>query len=441
MSGSSSPPTPVRREADPGIPTATLEEIDVLSEFAARPQRASNYRAECEAMTALAREMAERPHNILQRLTELALELCRADTAGISILNGEVFRWEALAGVFSSHRNSTMPRNASPCGVCIDRNATQLMSLADRCFPALRADPQFVEVLLIPFHDHGIPVGTIWIVAHSNERKFDREDERIVRSLAQFASAGWQMVKASEAAKELNRSKDEFIAVLSHELRNPIGSIRLIVDTLARRALDEARLQTCVKRLDRQTTSITRIVDDIRDLSRLVHRKLSIVPEKIDLRMVLGEVLEECRDRIDAAKLVARTELPAGPVTVLTDRIRLKQVLDNLLSNAIKFSYAGGMITVCLKTGDKRAIVEISDNGRGFDATSSEAIFEPFVQIGLADAREHEGLGLGLAISKQLLGLLGGTIGAHSDGLGQGATFMVSLPSTGEPPGYQKGAR
>ncbi len=429
MSGSSALLTSVRYQGAAGIPTATLQEVDVLAEFAARPLRASNYQAECAAMTALAREMAENPHNLLQRLTELALDLCHADTVGISILSGDIFRWEALAGMFSSYRNGTMPRDASPCGVCIDRNATQLMSLADRCFPALRAEPQFVEVLLIPFHDHGVPLGTIWIVAHSNDRKFDREDERIVRSLAQFASAGWQMLKASEAAAELNRSKDEFIAVLSHELRNPIGSIRLIVDTLAHRALDEAKLQACVERLDRQTTSITRIVDDIRDLSRLVHRKLSIVTEQIDLRIVLGEVLEECRHRLDAAKLVARTDLPKTPVTVLSDRIRLKQVLDNLLSNAIKFSYAGGTITVCLKTGDKGAIVEIGDNGCGFDAAATEAIFEPFVQIDQVGTREHDGLGLGLAISKQLLELLGGTIKAHSEGLGRGATFTLNLPN------------
>jgi signal transduction histidine kinase len=373
--------------------------------------------------------MAKNPRNLLQRLTEVALDLCRADTVGISILNGDIFRWEALAGVFSSYRNGTMPRDASPCGICIDRNATQLMSLADRCFPALRAEPQFVEVLLIPFHDHGVPVGTIWIVAHSNERKFDREDERIVRSLAQFASAGWQMVKAAEAAVESNRSKDEFIAVLSHELRNPIGSIRLIVDTMAQRALDEDRLRACIQRLDRQTASITRIVDDIRDLSRLVHRKLSIEREQIDLCSVIGEVLEERREQMDAAKLVARMEILRAPVTVFSDRIRLKQILDNLLSNAIKFGYAGGMITVCLKTNDHSAIVQISDNGRGFDAVSTESIFEPFVQIGQAGAREHEGLGLGLAISKQLLGLLGGTITAHSDGPGRGATFTVTLPN------------
>ena len=143
--------------------------------------------------------MTANPRNMLQKLVETAIDLCRADTAGISILEGDVFRWEALAGVFASYRGSMMPRDASPCGVCIDQNATQLMHLPDRCFPALLTEPRFVEAMLIPFHDHGKPVGTVWIVANNHKRKFDREDERVMCTLAQFASAGWQLWRAYEA--------------------------------------------------------------------------------------------------------------------------------------------------------------------------------------------------------------------------------------------------
>jgi GAF domain-containing protein len=95
------------------------------------------------------------------------------------------------------------------------------MRLADRCFPALRVEPRFVEALLIRFHGQAEPVGTVWIVSHSLERKFDREDERLIRSLSQFASAGWQLWKASERGEEAGRHKDEFLAMLGHEVRNP----------------------------------------------------------------------------------------------------------------------------------------------------------------------------------------------------------------------------
>ena len=107
-----------------------------------------------------------------------------------------------------------MPRDQSPCGVCIDRDATQLMHLADRCFPALLAEPRFVEALLIPFHVNGKPVGTVWIVSHTEDRKFDQEDERLVRELSLFASAGWQLLQTSEALDGTQRQKNDFIATL-----------------------------------------------------------------------------------------------------------------------------------------------------------------------------------------------------------------------------------
>src|SRR6266852_6501032 len=128
------------RKTDTAEQTATLAEVDIRSELLSRPPRTPNLAAEDRALTTLAREMAENPRNMLQKLVEMAVELCDADTAGISLLEGEVFRWEAVAGVFASHRNGTMPRAASPCGVCIDQNLPQLMHLPDRCFPALRVE-------------------------------------------------------------------------------------------------------------------------------------------------------------------------------------------------------------------------------------------------------------------------------------------------------------
>src|SRR5580698_1861791 len=273
MSVSTFPHEPSHHQANSDISNASFEDIDILPEFATRPQRLPDYRAEHYAMTVLATEMAENPRNMLQKLVDTARELCNADSAGISLLEGDRFRWEALSGALAIFPSATMPRDASPCGVCIDRNAPQLMHMPIRHFPSIPTEPRTVELLLIPFQDHGKPVGTIWIVAHSDERKFDREDERIVRSLAQFASAGWQLVKASEAAVESNRRKDEFIAVLSHELRNPISSMQLGLYTLAHMPLDEAKLQKSIARLERQTKTIARIVSDIGELSKLVHRK------------------------------------------------------------------------------------------------------------------------------------------------------------------------
>ena len=151
-------PSHPTRLADLTKRTVTFNEIDIRSELSARPQRTPDYAAEHRAIRVLTAEMTANPRNMLQKLVETAIDLCQADTAGISILEGDVFRWEALAGVFAAYRGSTMPRDASPCGVCVDQNATQLMHLPDRCFPALLTDPRFVEAMLIPFHDRGKPV-------------------------------------------------------------------------------------------------------------------------------------------------------------------------------------------------------------------------------------------------------------------------------------------
>jgi signal transduction histidine kinase len=300
------------------------------------------------------------------------------------------------------------------------------MRLPIRYFPSIPKEPATVELLLIPFHDHGKPIGTVWIVAHSDNRKFDREDERIVLFLAQFASAGWQLVKASEEAVESNRKKDEFIAVLSHELRNPISAMEMGLYALANASLDE-NLQKTVARLDRQTKRIGRVVNDIADLSRLVHRKVLIVRSDIDLRIIVLEVLEEWRERLKAASLTLLVQLPDAPVIIISDRIRLTQVFHNLLSNATKFTDSGRTISLKLDGDHKNVSVQISDTGRGFETGTSEAIFQPFAQFGESGVREH-GLELGLAISRQLIELLGGSITAQSDGLGREAMFTLTLP-------------
>ena len=155
-----SSPAPTRVVVHADIPIVSLDVVDIRPELARRPHRASRMAEEHRAFTTLAADMALNPRNMLQKLVEVAVDLCDAHTAGISLLEGDVFRWEAVAGVFAAARGGTMPRDQSPCGVCIDRDATQLMHLADRCFPALLAEPRFVEALLIPFHVNGKPVGT-----------------------------------------------------------------------------------------------------------------------------------------------------------------------------------------------------------------------------------------------------------------------------------------
>lgn len=195
-----------RRASSPPDATASLAEVDIRDSLRSRPHRSQDYELEDRALVALANELAVNPSNMLQKLVETALVLCGAGTAGISVLEtregAEVFRWEALAGAFVTSRNSTMPRDASPAGVCMNENATQLMYLVDRCFPALRFDPRFVETLLVPFPCGGRTIGVVWLVTHEFDRKFNREDERLIRKLAAFGSAGWQLSSANAVLEQ-----------------------------------------------------------------------------------------------------------------------------------------------------------------------------------------------------------------------------------------------
>lgn len=186
---------------------ATLNDVDISDQLERRNHRPPDYAAESRALVSLAREMAAKPAHLLQRLSEIALDLCRAGSAGVSLLDfkdgREVFRWGALAGEFAKFPEHTMPRDASPCGTTLDRNVPLLMRHPARFFPELRLYPFIYEALLIPFSYEGAAVGTVWVVPHERARSFDHEDERIVTSLAAFAAAGWRLWRAVEEAERL----------------------------------------------------------------------------------------------------------------------------------------------------------------------------------------------------------------------------------------------
>ena len=416
------------RTTDSDRATATLSEVDIRSKLWSRPQRPPNYGAEHAALAVLAKEMADNPRNMLQKLVELALELCNADTAGISLLEGELFRWEAVAGVFASSRNGTMPRDASPCGVCIERNTTQLMYLADRCFPALRAEPRFVEALLIPFHDHGDPVGTVWIVTHNFERKFDREDERVVHTLAQFASAGWQLWKACESAAEASRYKDEFMAMLGHELRNPLAAIVSANQVLDKVGAKDSVVMQAVEVVGRQARHLAKIADDLVDLSRISRGKLEIHREPTELRTVLTNAVEATRVQIEDRKHRLWIRSPAQPISILGDAVRLTQMLSNLLDNAAKYTPDGGDISVAAGLADNHVCITVSDTGIGIQRDRFQSIFDLFTQLGEPAATAGRGLGLGLALVRTLAKLHGGSVEVASEGPGKGSRFTIRLP-------------
>src|SRR5688572_9769740 len=218
MTSVSIPPSSVNTtEAVVPASPFVLDQVLITGELDARPSRAPDFEAENRALSTLAEALATSPQTVLQKLAEIVLELCRAESAGISILeyNGDtpVFRWRAAAGAFSANIGGTMPRDASPCGTVIERNAVLLFDRAERHFTALRGvEPRIYENLLAPFQLDGRPAGTVWAIRHDPEGSFDREDARLLGSLARFAAAAYQTVIARERAEaarqELQRTAE-----------------------------------------------------------------------------------------------------------------------------------------------------------------------------------------------------------------------------------------
>jgi signal transduction histidine kinase len=412
--------TPRRLVPDSG-PTATLDEVDILRELFTRPSAPPDYAAESRAVAILAEEIAANPANMLRRLVEVAVELCHADTAAVSLLEGEVFRWEAVAGTFAAERPRVVPRNASPSGVVIDRDAVQLMRLPDRCFPALLAEPRFVEALLVPFHDHGTPIGAVWIVSHHVDREFDREDARLLRALTQYTAAAWQLWRQSETATTHTRLKSEFLATLGHELRSPLAAI-YGVNVMPRVASDQTA-HRAVAVIRRQTQHLFRLVEDLIDIGRIESGKISLYIQPIDLRAVVAETIEVQAVQLGKRRQHLAVDLGTSSVVVRADFTRIAQVVSNLMDNASKYTPEGGHIRVTLRTGEGHAEVGVEDDGQGIPPEQLETIFEPFVQL-----QGGKGLGLGLTLVRRLAELHDGAIHVVSEGRNKGSRFTLRLP-------------
>jgi len=417
-----------RRPSHVDPPRATLSDVDIRTALAARPRRPANYAQERRTFAELLVELTRDPQTMLPRLAEAARHLCRADSAGLSLLDGEVFRWEAVAGAHASSRHRTLPRAASPCGVCIDEDATQLMHLPDRSFPALAAEPRFVEILLVPVHRDGQAVGTLWIVAHTEERHFDREDESVLRTLSDLAAAALQRWSLYEAAVAANRRKDEFLAMLGHELRNPMAAIlaaTVVLEKIA--AVPEHAVKQAFEVLRHQTRHLSRMVDDLNDLSRITQGKLDVRLQTIPLVAAVSDAVSVTRPHIDRRRQHLRVDIPDEPLEVRADQVRLTQLLANLLDNAAKYTPDGGDIRLTVSREDAHARVSVRDNGIGIAGDRLHDIFTLFTQV-RPPGGYSEGLGLGLALVERLVALHGGFVTASSDGPGKGSEFTVRLP-------------
>jgi signal transduction histidine kinase len=247
------------------------------------------------------------------------------------------------------------------------------------------------------------------------------ELERLVRERTE------QLEMANELLRENDRRKDEFLATLAHELRNPLAPIRNAVELMRMTPGGEA-VEPSRRVIERQTRNLVRLIDDLLDVSRITRGKLSLVLEPVDLREILEAAAEAAKPLLDKAQVAYLPAMPAEALTVLGDRLRLTQLFTNLLNNAAKYTEAGGTVAVVGRREGDYCEIRITDTGIGIPAEVLPKIFDLFTQVDRHLNRAQGGLGIGLALVLKLVEMHNGTIEAASDGVGKGAQFTVRLP-------------
>jgi PAS domain S-box-containing protein len=271
---------------------------------------------------------------------------------------------------------------------------------------------------------------------HERPGVFTERAERLVAGIAAQAAVAidnarlfTDIRKAEEALRNADRRKDEFLATLAHELRNPLAPIRNGLHLLRIAGADANSARQAREMMERQVGHLVRLVDDLLELSRITGGKVDLRSETVDLAAVVLSAVETSRPAIEAARHKLDISLPAEPVTLHADFVRVAQVIANLLNNAAKYTDPGGHIALVVRREGGEAVVSVRDNGVGITPEMLPNIFDMFAQGSRTLDRAQGGLGIGLTLSRNLVELHGGKIEANSDGPGKGAEFIVRLPA------------
>jgi PAS domain S-box-containing protein len=239
--------------------------------------------------------------------------------------------------------------------------------------------------------------------------------------------------RQTRALREADRRKDEFLAILAHELRNPLAPISNAIGILTLRGDDPEVVAQTKEVMERQVHQMIRVVDDLMEVSRIGRGKISLEKAPVDLADVVATAVETSRPLVEAHRHTLTVSLPERPARVEADSARLAQVLSNLLNNAAKYTEDGGRIDLIIEQAHGEAVIRVRDNGIGIAPERLPGIFDMFEQIEDVADRSHGGLGIGLTLAQRLIEMQGGRIEAHSAGLGKGSEFVTRLPALAEP--------
>jgi signal transduction histidine kinase/ActR/RegA family two-component response regulator len=265
-------------------------------------------------------------------------------------------------------------------------------------------------------------------VNDNKPRKWTDGEVALIEDAGERAWNAVERIRADEALREANSRKDQFLAMLGHELRNPLAPISAGAELLQMAASDPARVRSVSKIIARQVGHMTGIVDDLLDVSRVTSGLVVLQKEEVDIKRVVMDAVEQIRPLIEARRHKLSVKTAHCPVYISGDYKRLVQILANLLNNAAKYTPEGGEIVVRMKAADDEVFVCIQDNGIGIDQNLLPSIFDLFSQGERSSDRSQGGLGLGLSLVKSLVELHGGRVTARSKGLGRGSEFITCFP-------------
>jgi PAS domain S-box-containing protein len=282
--------------------------------------------------------------------------------------------------------------------------------------------------ICVPMRADGRMRGAIAFASAESARAYGTFDLETARELARRAAIAIENASLVQALREADRRKDEFLAVLAHELRNPLAPVRNAIEILRASPAATPPLQWTHDVIDRQVRQLSRLVDDLLDVSRITSGKIELRRERIALSAAVRLALESSRPMIDRGNHELTLGLPAEPLWVEADLARLAQVISNLLNNAARYTRPGGHVWLTAERSGSTAVIHVRDNGIGIEPEMRTRIFDMFTQAAHPGSHLHGGLGIGLTLVQRLVELHGGTVEARSEGIGRGSDFVVTLP-------------
>jgi PAS domain S-box-containing protein len=400
------------------------------------PRRAQQALSEALRRQEALYEFVERRHRARswEELHDVALDAIlsalRCDRASILLYDAAgVMRFVRWRGLSDHYRRTT--EGHSPWSR--DEPNPQPISMADVAVAELDEHLRSVirgegigALAFIPLVVNGRLIGK-FMVYYDCPHVFEEEEVDLALTIARQVALGVEGKRAEEALKEGDRRKDEFLAMLSHELRNPLAPITTAAQVIEVTGPLNERQAEALGIIRRQSAHLTRLVDDLLDVSRITQGTVNLRPEVLDLRNVLSEAIKTTQPLFESKRHSVTKRLGDEPLEVFGDAARLTQVFVNLLSNAGKYTLLEGRIEIRAEADDEHVIVTVEDNGVGIDPSMLGSVFDLFVQSHSSLARSEGGLGVGLTLARKIVKLHEGELTAHSEGTDRGSRFVVRL--------------